>query len=138
MATNSTVVIFILIRANRILVEKRPLSGFSNHQYLIPGGAIDAAEDLEQALKREMMEELGVTPKKFELLTQEEIPGLYDNILRPFVVSEWQGEIPSVILDKEDPHPLEWVEIETLLTTPNKGSKKIIQALKKYLAFNKS
>lgn len=138
MAINSTVVIFILIRNNKILVEKRPVEGFENHQYLIPGGAINNSEGIEGALKREMMEELGVTPRKFELLTQEEIPGLYNNILKPFVVSEWQGEVPPVILDKEDPHPLEWVEIETLLTTPNKGSKKIIQALKKYLAFNKS
>lgn len=134
MTTNSTVVIFILIRDKKILVEKRPVEGFSNHQYLIPGGAINNSESMEEALKREMMEELGVMPIKFELLTQEEIPGLYDNILRPFVVSEWQGEIPPAILDKEDTYPLEWVKIETLLTIPNKGSKKIVQALKKYLS----
>lgn len=136
MSTKSTVVIFALIRDNKILVEKRPVKGFSEDQYLIPGGAINTEdlETMEEALKREMMEELGVIPIKFELLTDEDIPGLHANLLKPFVVSKWKGKIPNVILDKEAAYPLQWVGIETILTIPNKGSKKIAQALKEYLA----
>lgn len=136
MATNSTVVIFVLVKDNKILVEKRPVEGFAKHQYLLPGGAInpEELENLEQALKREMIEELGVTPTKFELLTQEDIPGLFDHLLKPFIVSEWTGTLPQIGLDQEDSYPLEWVEIDTVLTTPIEGSRKIVQALKKYLA----
>lgn len=134
----SQVVIFALVKQNKILVEKRPVEGFLNHQYLIPGGMVknDLPESLEDALKREMMEELGITPIEFELLTDEEIPGLSNNILKPFLVKSWQGEIPKVNLDKEDPHPLEWMEIDQALNTPVKPTKKIVETLKKYLAKN--
>lgn len=130
------VVIFVLYKENKILLEKRPVKGFIDHQYLIPGGAVlnDKLENLEEALEREIMEELGVTPLDYELLTDEDIVGVYNNVLKPFVVNKWEGEIPNKVLDKKDQYPLEWVEIEVALKTPFEGSKKIIQHLKKYLA----
>lgn len=135
MAKSSRVVLFALIKEDKILLEKRPVKGFIKHQYLIPGGAInEKQENLETALKREMVEELGVTPINFELLTEEDIPGLHNNILKPFVVSSWHGEIPKFILDKKDPFPLEWIEInKALKILPIKPTKKIIEVLKKYL-----
>lgn len=133
MATKSRVVIFALVKNNKILVEKRPVEGFVDHQYLIPGGAINTSEDLEQALKREAMEELGVIPIEYELLTQRNISGLHDNILKPFIVSQWTGRIPEFILDKSDPHPLEWMEIEKALKISIKPTRKIFELLKIYL-----
>lgn len=132
MATQSKVVLFALIKDNKILVEKRPVKGFNKPLYLIPGGAINEMESLHDALQREMMEELGIVPIKFKLLTGQEIIGVFDNKLTPFVVSKWQGELPQIILDKEDPHPLEWIEID-YLDSPIPGNKQIIQALKEYL-----
>lgn len=129
----STVVIFTLIKDNKILVEKRPVKGFLEDQYLLPGGAVMDLENLEQTLNRELLEELGIIPIEFELLTDEDIPGLYNNILKPFVISKWEGEIPNMVLDKEDPYSLEWIEIDAILTSPIEGSRKIIQALQKYL-----
>lgn len=133
------VVIFVLYKENKILLEKRPVKGFTDHQFLIPGGAVldDELENLEKALKRELVEELGVTPTEFELLTNENIEGVYDNILKPFVISKWEGEIPKNVLDKDDPYPLEWVEIEEALATPFEGSRKIIQHLKEFLSKNR-
>lgn len=49
MATKLQIVLFALVKGNKRLVEKRPIQGFSNPQYLIPGGAIDTLENLEQA-----------------------------------------------------------------------------------------
>lgn len=136
MAKSSRVVLFVLIKEGRVLLEKRPVEGFLKHQYLIPGGAIHTkSETLEDALKREMMEELGIIPTKFELLTDEDIPGLHNNILKPFIINSWQGEIPQFILDKEDPFPLEWMEISQVLSIlPIEPTKKIIEVLKKYLS----
>lgn len=137
MAKRSRVVLFALIKDNRILVEKRPVKGYLKHQYLIPGGAINdlESENLEDALKREMMEELGVIPVEFKLLTKEDIPGLYQNILKPFIVHSWQGKIPGFILDKEDPYPLEWIEIDKALGLfPVKPTKRIIEVIKEYLS----
>lgn len=133
MATKSCVVIFALVRNNKILVEKRPLEGFVDHQYLIPGGGINTSEDLEQALKRESMEELGIIPIEYELLTKEDIPGLHSNILKPFIVSKWTGNIPKFILDKADPHPLEWMEIEKAMKISIKPTRKIFELLRIYL-----
>ena len=135
MAKSSRVVLFALIRENKILLEKRPIKGFLKHQYLVPGGAINQLESLEDALKREMMEELGIIPLEFELLTEQDIPGLHNNILKPFIVTSWQGKIPKFILDKEDPHPLEWMEIDKALTIiPIKPTKKVVELLNKYLS----
>ncbi len=134
MARSSLVVLFALVKNNKLLLEKRPIKGFLEHQYLIPGGAIEKEEKLEAALKREMMEELGVVPIEFQLLTQEGILGINNNILRPYVVTSWQGETPAFILDKKDPYPLEWVEIsKALLSLPVKPTKKITEVLKNYL-----
>lgn len=139
MAKNSRVVLFALVKNNRILIEKRLIKGFLGHQYLIPGGAINDSEgeDLESALKREMMEELGTTPLEFKLLTNEDIPGLHKNILKPFIVTLWEGQVPKFILDKEDPSPLEWIEINYALNMlPVKPTKRIIELIKEY--FKKS
>lgn len=132
------VVIFALIKEKKILVEKRPVPNFSNHQYLIPGGAINSEEDLEQALKREVMEELGVIPTKFELLTEEGILGLFNNALKPFVVTSWIGELPKVGLDQEDSYPLEWITIDQALKIPIESTKKIAKILKNYLSNKKN
>ena len=133
MAKSSRVVLFALIKENKILLEKRPIKGFLKHQYLIPGGAINQSEDLDDALKREMQEELGVTPIEFEFLTDDDIPGINDNTLKPYVVTSWQGKVPKFILDKEDPFPLEWIEIgKALNILPIEPSKRITEVLKYY------
>lgn len=134
MATKSQIVLFALIKNNKVLVEKRPVKGFSKHQYLIPGGAINKEESLDQALKREAMEELGIIPIEYKLLTKANLPGLFDNILKPFIVSKWQGEIPKFILDKEDPHPLQWLNLEKALKLSPEPTRKIFEILKKYLS----
>lgn len=134
MATSSRVVLFALIKNGEILLEKRKVKGFIEKQYLIPGGAINELEDLEDALKRELMEELGIIPTDFELLTNEDIPGLNNNILKPFIVNSWQGEVPKFILDKEDPYPLSWIPIkEALNMLPIKPTKRILEVLNEYL-----
>ena len=130
----SIVVIFALIDQNKILIERRPIKGFLDPRILIPGGSVNSLENLEDALKREMMEELGIIPTTFELLTNEDIEGLHNNILKPFIVNSWQGEIPKIGMDKEDPFPLEWLEIDQVLNVQIKPTKKIVEEVKKYLS----
>ena len=129
------IVIFVLIKKKKILVEKRPVKGFSEDQYLLPGGAINEGEllNLDLALKREMMEELGVKPTKYKLLSNKGVNGIFDNLLKPFLVWEWDGEIPKIGLDEDDPYPLNWVEMDIMLNSPIEGSRKIILAIKKHL-----
>jgi 8-oxo-dGTP pyrophosphatase MutT (NUDIX family) len=130
------IVIFVLTDGNKILVEKRPVKGFVEHQYILTGGAVNPEElnNLEVALKREMQEELGVKPIRYKLLSSDGILGMFDNLLKPFVVTEWEGQIPQIGLDPEDPYPLEWRELDFIAQTPIEGSRKIVDAVKKYLA----
>lgn len=133
------VVIFVLTDGNKILVEKRPVKGFTDHQYLLPGGAIEKEEagNLEGALKREMLEELGVIPTEYKLLSNKGIVGMFDNLLKPYVVTKWEGELPSIGLDIKDPYPLEWLELDIVSNTPIEGSRKIVEAVKEYLISSK-
>lgn len=129
----SIVVIFVLIKDTKILVEKRPIKGLLGEHILIPGGTINDLEDLEKALEREMKEELGIIPTEYQLLTDQEILGLHNNLLKPFLIKKWSGQLPEIGLDKEDPYPLSWMEIDEVLTVPIKPTREIAQQIKKYL-----
>lgn len=125
------VVIFIFLDGEKILIEKRSLKNFKNLQYLIPGGIIEEFEEIEQALKREIAEELGIQPLEFSPIPAKEIRGLNNQLLIPFLINKWEGELPKTILDKGN--TLEWLEIEEVLKTPIKPTREIVMALKTLL-----
>lgn len=127
------VIIFIFIKDQKILIEKRTLEDFEGEQYLIPGGKVKDLENLEQALERELSEELGIKILDFiPLPTGGEILGLRGQSLIPFLIQKWEGEIPESILDKGN--SLEWIDIEEVLNSPVKPTREIVQALKEYLS----
>lgn len=126
------VVLFALIKDNKILLEKRQLKGFTKMGYYIPGGAVEKWERIENTLKREMKEELGVNPIDFKVLTRDYLAGINNNVLRAFLVNSWQGEIPKFVLDRN--YPLEWVELDkALMLLPKEASSEIIEAIKQNL-----
>lgn len=128
---NDRVVIFIFQDGEKILIERRSLKNFSGLQYLIPGGEVETDEDLEQALKREIKEELGVTALEFTPLPSPEIKGLNNQLLLPFLINKWEGQLPEFVLDKGD--PLEWLEMDQVLETAIEPTRKIIESLKVFL-----
>ncbi len=136
MKQKKRVVIFLFIKDQKILIEKRYLKNFGPDQYLIPGGGVkENIEDLEQALKREIVEELGIIPLEFTPLpTEERINGLNNQILIPYLINKWEGDFPTVILDKGN--PLIWLTIDEVLNSPIIPTRKIIEALKNYLSKN--
>lgn len=127
------VVICIFMDGEKILTERRFLKNYSKYQILIPGGGVEEFETEQQALIREVFEELAVIPLEFIILpTDKQILGLNKQIIIPFLITKWQGKIPQKILDKGN--PLEWKAIDKVLNSPIKPTKKIAQALKKYLS----
>ncbi len=126
------VVIFIFLDGKKILIEKRILNKFKGLQFLIPGGIVEELEELEDALRREVEEELGITVLEFIPIPSSNIKGLNNQLLIPFLINKWEGNLPNVILDKGN--PLEWLPINEVLKTPVKPTLEIVTALKKYLS----
>ncbi len=51
----------ILENQNKILLMKRKNTGYEDGKYCLPGGHVEANEEIKQALIREAEEELGIT-----------------------------------------------------------------------------
>ena len=81
-----------LIRDGRVLLVHRSLSArFWPDVWDLFGGHVDGDESLEEALRREAREELGI-----EVLTLEWLGQIYDPVepavVHVYAVSSWEGE----------------------------------------------
>lgn len=133
MKSNQTsVVISLFVDGEKVLTETRLLEDYKNPQVLIPGGIVKDFETEEEALIREVSEELGVTILEFEKIpVDEEIRGIKNQLLIPFFVKRWEGFLPEVILDKGN--KLKWLDIDKVLKSPIQPTRKVVEAFKKYL-----
>lgn len=112
------VVIGIIVHNGKILlgkVREENLVSFNNIPYIFPGGKVEAGETIDQAVAREINEEVGAVisnPKKIASrlhpLTQKEII---------YFVCEVNGELPS----KPNPENADISEI--LLVEPTQLTK---------------
>lgn len=87
------VAVAVIIREHRVLLAKRPTGKKHAGLWEFPGGKFELGEDLEQALKREILEELGV-----EVVAQTDLMDIrhrypdYSVNLRVAMVTEFSGE----------------------------------------------
>lgn len=83
----------LLVKNNKILLGKRqPDRLYYPGVWDMPGGRCEAGETPEQALARELQEEIGVTPTRFEYIesfSDPNAPGGYE--YRIYAVGEWAG-----------------------------------------------
>lgn len=98
---------------NRILIQKRPEGKDYAGFWEFPGGKLDPGETPTEALKRELMEELGITTieKAFfplSFITGDFPKGHVVNLL--FGVRNWAG-VPQTLENQE----LAWVKPARLL-----------------------
>lgn len=131
MNTNQTVLI-VIVQNDKTLLEQRALdSGLAGH-FIFPGGRVEEEEDLEAAMLRESLEELGIIPTKyFDLTFKKNFLGETGRTLHPFLVIEWDGELSNTVLDKGN--PLFWESIEIVKKSPLPSVAEIMAEVEKYL-----
>lgn len=117
------VVAGILRKGERILVGRRP-DGQLKDLWEFPGGKIEAGESPQEALKRELAEELGVEVLELspvQLATTFSYPEVNILILL-YLVHYWRGEVTA-----KHHRELNWVLPQDLLTLPiPEANRKII------------
>lgn len=101
----------VMLRDASVLLARR--SGARRNYpdlWSFPGGHVEAGESLEQALQRELQEEIGVVPVTFEPLPPIADPHAAGTTYRMFAVTAWRGE-PTI---RDDEHSaLQWFPLAT-------------------------
>ena len=84
------------------------------------GGRVEAGESLDEALVREVQEEVGVTPTQFRLIAtvRERQPEIYGEMLHHvYAVTGWQGGEPANICDEHT--DLKWFSVSEMRLLAN-------------------
>ena len=106
-------VAFLLIASGKILLEKRSMQKKSDPGLMaIPGGHIEEGESREQALIREMEEELCVRPENYWYLCSRHHPAEKLQLIHYYVVSRWSGELIAREADEIAWHPVPQAPID--------------------------
>ena len=126
-----------IIRDNKILLQKRA----DNGKWAMHGGALDLGESFEDALIREVKEELNIeikNPKLFKVYSGKDIHFIYPNqdevygISAFFIVTEYDGDIK---IDTSEVSEVKWFELNNLpveLHGPDvRALKEIVESFKK-------
>ena len=128
---HTVVMIFYETRSGMTLVEKRTRDSSLPNSLLFPAGGVEQheLEDIEQAFLREVYEEIGITPISFKDLKPEEtIFGETGKRLHPFLITQWGGHIPPVILDSGA--PLYWKPLDEIAESNIESMRKLCQLVK--------
>ncbi|MGB1238855.1 MAG: NUDIX domain-containing protein [Pseudomonadales bacterium] len=87
-------VCFMLIQDGKILLEQRAADKALDPGLLtIPGGHIEPGESQQQALARELMEELNLSACEPQFLCSLYHPTTTLQLLHFYVITQWQGEM---------------------------------------------
>lgn len=110
MAVIHVVVGIIVNKDNQVLIAKRASHQHQGDKWEFPGGKVEKAETPQEALQRELKEELGIDIQSAQKIT--EINHKYTDktvLLDVYQVTGWQGEATG-----REGQPLLWVERSAL------------------------
>ncbi len=103
---------FMLIQGGQILAEKRkPTKRVMPGAVALPGGHIEARESAEEALYREMQEEVGIVPIESAYVCTLLHRSQEFRKLHYFAVTRWEGEMVS-----QEAEAVVWIPLNALET----------------------
>ncbi|WP_079527098.1 8-oxo-dGTP diphosphatase [Halobacillus hunanensis] len=106
----------ILRKDNHILMLKKPRRGW----YVVPGGKMEAGENIKDSVVREFHEETGLRIKdpelkgSFTFIMKEDDQTVQEWMMFTFYTTDYQGEL----LEVSEEGQLEWVAVEEVLDKP--------------------
>jgi len=106
-----------LLRDGCVLLAKR--SAARKHYpglWSFPGGHVEPGEEFEQALHRELREEIGIVPAEYRPLVPIIDPHVVTTTYRMYAVTAWRGE--PEILDREHSE-LRWFVLSAATSLPD-------------------
>ncbi|BAU23334.1 pyrimidine (deoxy)nucleoside triphosphate pyrophosphohydrolase [Caldimicrobium thiodismutans] len=88
------VVAGLICKEGKVFLVKRPKEKRDGGLFEFPGGKVEKGEELKEALKRELFEELGIKVKEVEFIASErEEKGEFTIEINLFLVKEYEGEL---------------------------------------------
>lgn len=109
------VVAAVIRRGNKILITKRKKNSFMGGRWEFPGGRVECGEDYEQALIREIAEELGVRIKILNLFNlNHHIYDLGNGKKRKILLISYEAEIVGGEIQCIGVEEYRWVKPEKL------------------------
>lgn len=103
--------ICILKKNKKLLFTKRPAKKYYGGFWEFPGGKLEANDTFEDAIVRELKEELGIVAKQEDLKTIDIVNHSYDNktfiIMNVFFLEKWLKQIKN-----KEIQDYKWISID--------------------------
>jgi 8-oxo-dGTP diphosphatase len=114
----------LVVRDSRVLMGYRSASKTAYPStWDSIGGRVEKGESIDEALVRELQEEVGITPTAWALL--ETVSGIETHEgpahLHIHVVTQWSGRDPVMLGDEHD--EIRWFSLDELAGEPNLASR---------------
>lgn len=135
------VVDLMLTRKNgsdkEILLALRKNTGYKDGEYELPGGHVEADEDLMKAMVREAKEELNINVKEDDMKIEHILHHYKGNRLK-FIISaqKYEGNLQTGEPDKCE--RIEWFSLNNLPENLDKRVKAVLKEIKKGIFYDNS
>lgn len=138
---SAIVVDLMLNRENRgkkeVLLVLRKNTGFCDGEYELPGGHVEANEDLLDATIREAKEELNIELKREDLKIEHILHHYKGNRIK-FIISAKKFEGSLQIGEPDKCEKIEWFDIENLPDNTEKKASKVLNEIRNGIFYDNS
>ena len=137
----AVVVDLMLIRENNgkkeVLLALRKNTGYCDGEYELPGGHVEANEDLLDAMIREAKEELNIELKREDLKIEHILHHYKGNRIK-FLISARKYEGTLQVGEPDKCEKLDWFDINKLPDNTEKRARRVLEELKNGIFYDNS